>query len=134
MKGSCLCNQVQFEVQPPVQLFQYCHCSRCRKVTGSAHASNLYAKNSQLIWLKGEDLVQRYEVPDAKYFATCFCKHCGSALPWTVKGRDTLVIPAGSLDEDLDTTPLQSIHWASKANWYTSPNSIPHFDELPPKK
>ena len=42
MKGSCLCGGVVYEIDPPFKIFQYCHCSRCRKFTGSAHAANLF--------------------------------------------------------------------------------------------
>ena len=38
--GTCLCGQIKFEVTPPFAGFRYCHCSRCRKASGSAHAAN----------------------------------------------------------------------------------------------
>lgn len=36
VRGSCLCGDVRFEVRMPAAWFQCCHCSRCRKKTGSA--------------------------------------------------------------------------------------------------
>lgn len=133
MKGSCLCGSVRYEVEPPFRLFQYCHCSRCRKFTGSAHASNIFVAPEQFRWTSGENLVGRFEQPGAKYFATCFCKQCGSSLPWLVQGGKNLVIPAGSLDDDPQITPKHSIHWASKACWYKESGELPKYDELPPK-
>ena len=72
MKGSCLCGKVTYQMSPPFNVFQFCHCSRCRKFTGSAHAANLFVTPEQFEWLSGEDYVGRYEHPEAKYFATCF--------------------------------------------------------------
>jgi hypothetical protein len=39
--GSCLCGAVTFEVSPPFQRMIHYHCSRCRKGTGTGHATNL---------------------------------------------------------------------------------------------
>ncbi len=134
LAGSCLCGEVKFEVSGPFKAFQYCHCSRCQKVTGSAHASNIFVAPEQLTWLQGEENVGRFEVEDAKYFATCFCKKCGSSLPWLTQPKNNLIIPAGSLDDELDIKPEQSIYWGSKACWYLSPSELPVHDELPTKK
>ena len=72
--GSCLCGSVSYQFHAPEYVFQYCHCSRCRKFTGSAHASNILVAPDQFEWLEGEDMVGRFEHPDARHFATCFCK------------------------------------------------------------
>ncbi len=133
MKGSCLCGKVTYEIDPPFRLLQYCHCSRCRKFSGSAHTSNLYVPPAQFRWLEGEALVGRYEIPDSKYFATCFCKNCGSSLPWLVKGGKNLVVPVGTLDEDPGLRPQQNIFWDSRASWYVETHELPKFSGLPVK-
>lgn len=134
MKGSCLCGTVHYEVEPPLRMFQYCHCSRCRKFTGSAHASNIFVHPDQFKWTRGEEAVGRFEVADAKYFATCFCKTCGSSLPWQAQGVPNMVIPAGTLDDDPEIRPKHNVFWQSKACWYTDPTTLPQHNELPPKK
>lgn len=131
MKGSCLCGQVTYVVTPPALVFQNCHCSRCRKITGSAFSPNMIVKPDQFEWLSGEDQVGRYEIEGAKYFATSFCKCCGSTLPWKVQGGRSVVIPVGTLDEPISMQPTQNIHWASKADWFQSDMDLPCFDQLP---
>ena len=133
MKGSCLCGEVRYEITPPFKIFQYCHCSRCRKFTGSAHASNLFVPPSQFQWLQGQNHVGRYEHPESKYFATCFCKICGSSLPWAVQRGANIVVPTGTLDEDPSIEPQQNIFWTSKAPWYVSPDNLHKYDEFPTK-
>lgn len=45
IKGSCLCNQIQYEVTGPAQMRTMCHCKDCRKVSGSAFVTNsIYGK------------------------------------------------------------------------------------------
>lgn len=134
MKGSCLCGDVVYEVKPPFRVFQYCHCSRCRKFTGSAHASNLFVAPEQFRWLTGVEQVGRYEKPDAKYFATSFCKNCGSSLPWQAQGARNMVIPAGTLDEPPQLSPQQNIFWDSRADWYAETHELAKYSELPTAK
>ena len=67
--GSCLCGSVKFEVTPPFAAFRYCHCSRCQKATGSAHASNAFIPVTQFKWLAGEALIKHFDLPGAKRFA-----------------------------------------------------------------
>jgi hypothetical protein len=134
IKGSCLCQAVSYQFHGPEYVFQYCHCSRCRKFTGSAHASNLIIDPKKFEWLSGEDMVGRFEPAEAKHFATCFCKQCGSSLPWRSQSGTAMIIPAGTLDEDPGIKPTQNIYWKSRAPWREEVNSLPHYDELPPRK
>ena len=134
VRGSCLCGAVSYEFEGPVYVFQYCHCSRCRKFTGSAHGSNIIVNPKQFRWLNGEDQVGRYELPDAKYFATSFCQRCGSSLPWLAQNGASVVIPAGTLDEDPEIRPTQNIFWHSRAPWREEPGALVQHDELPPRK
>jgi hypothetical protein len=131
--GSCLCRTVRYEITGNMGVFQYCHCSRCRKVTGSAHAANLFVSPADFHWLSGEDLVGRFDPGDTKYFATCFCKKCGSSLPWLSKSGRVVIIPAGTLDEDPKIKPTQNIFCGSRAEWYTHVSDLPENDEMPPR-
>ena len=131
VKGSCLCGSVQFAVSPPYSAFRYCHCSRCRKASGSAHASNLFVPEKQFGWTAGQALVSHYDLPSAKTFAVSFCKQCGSRVPHKLKGREDYLVPAGLLDADPAARPENAIYWGSKAPWYVELQTIPRFDERP---
>ncbi len=133
VKGSCLCGNVGFETSGNIGIFQYCHCSRCRKVTGSAHAANVFVSPDDFKWLHGEDHVRRYNPPETKYFASAFCKQCGSSLPWMSKSGQVVIVPAGTLDGDPEIRPTKNIFCGSRAAWYTHASSIPEYEEMPPK-
>ena len=132
--GSCLCGDVTYRYEGSSKVFQYCHCTRCRKVTGTAHASNIIVDPEYFEWLSGEDLVSRYEVEEAKYFATSFCKQCGSTLPWLTKNGKAMVVPAGTLDDDPLEKPVHNIYYKDKADWYVDTGSLIKYDALPIKK
>jgi len=129
--GSCICGAVRFSIAPPYRGFQYCHCSRCRKVTGSAHAANVFVPVAQFSWTAGEEHTRRHEVATAQYFCTGFCAVCGSTLPWVTRNGRTMVVPAGSLDDDPGVRPTQSVYMASGAPWYVSCDALPQHDDKP---
>lgn len=132
--GSCLCKEVTYAIKGNLGIFQYCSCSRCRKFTGSAFASNLMVSPEDFEWLKGEANVGRYELEGARHFATSFCRTCGSSLPWLAQSGKAVIVPAGTLDGDPQVRPFQNIFCASRAVWYKEPTSLPEYEELPPKK
>ena len=129
LAGSCLCGSVKFEVIPPFSAFRYCHCSRCQKASGSAHAANAFVPAAQFAWRAGESLIRRYDLPAAQRFSVWFCTQCGSRVPHQVRGRDDYLIPAGLLDQPPPQRPENSIFWGSKAQWYVEPKEIPFFNE-----
>ena len=134
ISGSCLCSEITYQFVGPIKVFQNCHCSRCRKFTGSAHASNIIIDPEQFQWLSGEELLGRFEVVEANHFATTFCKKCGSSLPWLTQTGKAIVIPAGTLNDDPGLTPVHHIFYAHKAPWFTSVDDLIKHDELPLKK
>ncbi len=133
IKGSCLCGNVTYEITGHMNIFQYCHCSRCRKFTGSAHASNLFVKKDDFRWLSGEQYIGSYAPDETKYFCTSFCKNCGSSLPWLEKSGRTMVVTAGTLDDDPEVKPKWNIFVASKAPWHEETANLPKYDALPVK-
>jgi len=125
LTGSCLCGAVQYEISGAVQRFYHCHCQRCRKVTGSGHASNmLVTPESCLTWLAGEELLKRYKVPEAERFYNCFCSQCGSPMPRVVPQMGGVIISAGTLNDEPPIQPGARIFWDSRAQWSCA-------DELP---
>ncbi len=127
--GSCLCGAVRFEVSPPSLMFKYCHCSRCRKATGTAHAANLFVPASQFRWLAGESKLRRFDLPGAKRFAVNFCTECGTRMPHAVPTTENVLIPAGVLDAAPDLRPDSSIFWGSKAAWFVETPALPKHEE-----
>ena len=118
VRGSCLCGEVAFEVERPFDFFLNCHCSRCRKASGTAHSCEVIVKASALRWLRGEAQVVRFDLPSARSFATAFCKKCGCLMPHLTRSGREAIIPAGGFDEPLGAAPDRHVQCASRADWY----------------
>ena len=131
LRGSCLCGGVAYEISGEPVRFYHCHCRRCRKATGTGHASNLMLTAARAEWVRGEELLTSYKVPDALRFRTCFCGRCGSPMPRLVPESGIAVIPAGSLDSDPGIQPQARIFWDSRADWSCAAGDLPVFAEYP---
>jgi hypothetical protein len=130
--GSCLCGEVTFEIEGDFEKFYLCHCERCRKDTGSAHAANLFSSTAKLRWLSGQEKAKTFNFRSEGHIK-CFCTNCGSALPNIQMDGKLLVVPAGSIDSDIVMQPQGHIYYANKANWDNEPEKVPKFEELPNK-
>ena len=56
-EGECLCGEVKYCIDGEPTGFFHCHCERCRRVSGTGHASNLRVVSDGVNWLKGESLI-----------------------------------------------------------------------------
>jgi hypothetical protein len=131
ISGACLCGRVKYRVRGPFLAFHLCHCSQCRRSTGSAHASNIFAEPEQIEWLAGEEFIKRYTPEEPDVISKCFCTHCGSLVPYTSLSSGKLIIPAGSLSEPAGIEPDDNIYWRDRADWYDAGLAAPRVEQDP---
>ena len=127
--GSCLCGQVKYKIECTLAGLFLCHCSRCRKASGSSNAANAFTKDGKLAWISGKENQKLYNLPETR-FTRNFCITCGSSLPYQLGESSTVVIPAGSLDSDINMKPTAHIFYASRANWDQNLDLIEKRDEF----
>ena len=128
LNGSCLCGAVSYTATGEEKRFYHCHCSRCRKVSGTGHCSNLFLKG-ELEWHKGEEGLTSYMPPDASRFKNRFCNVCGSRMPRFDEAFQTVFIPAGSLDDEPTIQPQARIMCGSRTSWSCTDDVTPEFEE-----
>lgn len=129
-QGSCLCQQVSYQVAGDFDSFYLCHCKHCQKDTGSAHGANLFSQSAKLQWQRGQDLIKTFKLDGTRHMRS-FCSHCGSALPHLQFEGKLLVVPAGSLDTAIAIKPNAHLFCRSKANWDEALEHIIGFDHFP---
>jgi hypothetical protein len=114
--GNCNCGAVQFEIDAELSGVYVCHCSICRRSTGSNGIAVVVVPNEQLRWVRGEEHIATWNKPGTDWH-TWFCSVCGSPVPG-MNNPGTMFVPAGSITDGGDA--LKVIHhvWvASKAPW-----------------
>ncbi|HEY6600024.1 MAG TPA: GFA family protein [Pseudomonadales bacterium] len=105
-----------------------CHCSMCRKVTGSAYGVFAHIRSDRFRWTAGVENVAEY--PSSPGHVRAFCRTCGSSVP-TVKA-DYTCIPAGAFDVDPLVKPTLQIFAGSKAPWHVIASQPVAYDEFDP--
>lgn len=125
--GGCLCGAVRYELRGELGAGYYCHCSRCRKTSGSAFTSNAVIALADFVVTQGADRLKAF-VSDAG-IRRSFCGNCGSQI--LVSQGDQARLRLGSLDTEPPTPPQMHLFVASKAAWFSIHDDLPQYAERP---
>lgn len=127
-KGRCLCGAFQFEVTGSFGGVRYCHCSQCRRKSGSAFTANAKIRRDQWILHGPNDLISEYEHKAGLYNA--FCSRCGSPLyARSNSDPDDIRVRLGGFEGQLDVEITGHVWTSSKADWYQIQDPIPQYEE-----
>ena len=115
-KGACNCGAVGFTVDGNLSDVFICHCSICRRFTGSGSIAVVVVENERFHWTHGVEQISTWKKPESDW-QCWFCKNCGSPLPGANDSRRTF-IPAGLLAEGGAALRVMHHIWVnSKAPW-----------------
>lgn len=128
VSGSCLCGGVRFEVDLPFIRAGHCHCSRCRKHSGTFGLTQARIGREQFRLLQGEDLIRVFGKGQGAVKA--FCSVCGSSLfGGTWPDGPQVSIRMGAFDEDPTIRPQFHTYVGSRAAWDQITDGLPQFLE-----
>jgi hypothetical protein len=127
LKAQCLCGELQFEVADDFQYAFYCHCSLCRKRTGSAFAAIAGIDAKHMKVTKGEALKDGKNSDGYR----ALCGQCFTPLFSVLMNRQRAHVNLGTLQDAPTRKPDHHIYVASKASWYQIADDLPQFQELP---
>ncbi|MFS1460872.1 aldehyde-activating protein [Vibrio lentus] len=115
-KGSCLCGSILFELDGGVTDIIHCHCSLCRKASGSAYATNGFINAEEIKLTDKNNTLTFYESSEGK--RKYFCKTCGSPIySSNSKSPKRFRLRLGILDTEISERPISHNFVTSKANW-----------------
>jgi len=127
MRGSCLCGTCVFELKGRISAVGKCHCSKCRKVSGTGSNAVHWARPENVEWVSGKENIKSFRRPDG--WGTDFCDTCGSPLPALAGDGSMWFVPAGLLDEDPGVGVRGHIWTSSKPSWEVIGDDAPQFEE-----
>lgn len=131
VSGSCLCGKVSSTISGTFNKFYQCYCDRCQKKTGTAFASLIFTTPDKIEWHSGQELIKRFDLPEAKRFSNCFCTHCGSQVPYESRDGAFLIVPAGYLNDDPKIRASANIFWEEKPCWFDEGQAAEKFEQYP---
>jgi hypothetical protein len=129
LAGACLCGGVRYVVDDEFEYAFNCHCSQCRRATGSAFKPFGGIPRSRLRVLEGKEKLRIY---GDELTHDAHCGACGSLLYSVVRAGAYAHVTYGTLADVPTRLPSAHICVASKAAWYAILDGLPQHAGLPP--
>lgn len=109
-----------------------CHCSQCRKATGSAYIAVSPVETSKLKIIRGAELLKEFRSAPGK--ARVFCSNCGSPI---YSKRDDLPevrrLRLGTIETPFECSNAYHIFVDSKAQWEKITDDFPQYAGFKPQ-
>jgi hypothetical protein len=120
--GECFCRAVGYEVADQFAYALNCHCSNCRRTTGSAFKPFAGIARERLVVTRGRDNLLIYG-DEAGHDA--HCRRCGSLLYSVVREGAFVHVAMGTLVDAPSIRPTAHIFVGSKAPWDMITDDLP---------
>jgi hypothetical protein len=131
LAGRCRCGAVHYAVADDFRYAANCHCSDCRRATGSAFKAFAGIERDKLSLTQGETDILIFGDKDANH--DVHCKVCGSFLYSVVRDGAFVHVTLGTLVDEPTIRPTAHIFVGDKAPWYTITDALPQYEghEIP---
>ncbi|KAF2659902.1 hypothetical protein K491DRAFT_775153 [Lophiostoma macrostomum CBS 122681] len=129
-QGGCMCGNVRYSVEGDPVKTALCHCTDCRKITGSTYSTNAIYPEGGFKVTEGTTKQHSKTADGGNTITSHFCGDCGSTM-WregaTFPGLK--VIKVGTLD-DIDALakakPSTELYAPERVEWVSA---IPHAEQ-----
>ena len=125
LAGSCFCGTVRYTVADAFLYAMNCHCSNCRRTTGSAFKPFAGIERAKLQVTEGRTALMIYGDEAAN---NTHCRSCGSLLYSVVRNGAFVHVAMGTLLDDPSIRPTRHIFVGSKAPWFTITDELPQYE------
>jgi hypothetical protein len=126
--GQCLCGKVQYEVSGSLGEVRYCHCTRCRRATGSAFSANARIPALCFTLLAGQDWGPRVR-RKAGHLPSVLLPLWVANLARLDREPEHIRVRLGGLSGELDVRITAHVWLSSKSSWYEIVDSLPRYSE-----
>ena len=129
MRASCLCGGVTYEITGPIHRARYCHCTHCRKFSGTAAAAWGLIETGHLTLTRANSGLSKYS---SGHGLRVFCQTCGSPLWYEPTDVSQFRgIPLGVIDDPGAPGPQMHVWIQSKTDWESISDGLPQFNQHP---
>ncbi|MDP1961918.1 MAG: GFA family protein [Reyranella sp.] len=123
--GKCFCGAVDYAVPDQFLYAMNCHCSNCRRTTGSAFKPFAGIARDRLAVTRGRANLLIFGDDNAN---DTHCGVCGSLLYSVVRDGAFVHVALGTLADEPAIRPTMHIFVGSKAPWFTITDDLPQYE------
>lgn len=123
--ATCACGAASITVNAEPAMQGICHCTNCKRRTGSAFGMSVYFDRAAVVAQVGRMQVYAFEHPSvAQTQERHFCATCGTTLFWTLSTLpDKIGISGGCFAGQALPEPACSVNDAQREPWVSLPPS-----------
>lgn len=123
LEGKCLCGAVHYAVADKFNYALNCHCSDCRRATGSAFKPFAGTERDNLGISRGEERILIFGDKDGDHDVRCMA--CGSLLYSVVNDGTFVHVALGTVVDEPSIRPTAHIFVGDKAPWFEIADGLP---------
>lgn len=124
----CCCGQLRAEASADPLRVVVCHCSECKRRTGSAYGVSAYFHKNHVV-VDGPNSTFVRSCPEGRTIEFHFCSSCGSTVYWRADLLPELIgIAVGLFDDPTFPEPTSSIFEKNRFPWTAFENQISRFE------
>lgn len=128
LSGGCLCGAIRFEAHGLALKVASCHCSMCRRASGSAFVPYAAYRVSDVRFI-GEHPA-RYRSSQEAYRGSC--ARCGSTLSFSYDAEpEKIWLTLGCFDDPSAHEPTEDWYVQGKMPWVQLDDKRTHWPEAP---
>ena len=121
MAGRCLCGATSWQTDAEPNSVHYCHCSMCRRWTGSPFATLVWYPRTSVRW-GGKQPVAFRSSPIA---VRAHCGSCGTPLYLAYDSQPMLGLTVGCMDDPDSVQPSHHYGTEARIRWVDIGASLP---------
>jgi hypothetical protein len=132
-EGGCPCNAVRYRVTGEPKLAYICHCTLCKRRTGSVCGFSAYFDDKAVQIISGELKTYDYRSDENNRGGPMkFCANCGTTVAWSAEAFPGIRgISAGTFDDPDWIKPTMHTWTRSALHWMVFPSDVETFETIP---
>lgn len=125
MTAICACGKASITVSMQPTMLGVCHCTNCKRRTGSAFGISAYFDRTSVVSMRGATSIYAFHHSKQNHDQERhFCSHCGTTLYWYISTLpEKIGIAGGCFDGECLREPSYSVSDAKREAWVSLPDS-----------
>ena len=122
MRGRCLCGEIQFEIDLPVEACVNCHCESCRRQCSAPMTTYVGIADRNWRWTTKAPRVFR----SSPGVERSFCDNCGTPLSFRSEKMSAMMhLYVAALEEPEKFLPTLHVAYEEKLPWLKLDDGLP---------